>query len=71
MISQRYVSEELTHFVGRGSSDEEEQYSILVDNILKCGCESANVALGMTAIIAVRPWLFCLPGGMRRANLRA
>jgi hypothetical protein len=33
---QRYVSEELTHFVGRGKS-EEEQYSVLVESILKSG----------------------------------
>ena len=36
MSQQRYVSEELTHFVGRGLS-EEEQYSVLVDKILKTG----------------------------------
>jgi hypothetical protein len=33
---QRYISKELTHFVGRGLS-EEEQYSFLVDSILKSG----------------------------------
>jgi hypothetical protein len=37
MPSQRYVSPELTHFVGRGKS-EEEQYSLLVNTILKGGC---------------------------------
>lgn len=36
MSQQRYVSEELTHFVGRGLS-EKEQYSVLVDKILKTG----------------------------------
>jgi hypothetical protein len=36
MTLQRYVSEELTHFVGQGLS-EEEQYSVLVDKILKTG----------------------------------
>jgi hypothetical protein len=41
MSQQRYVSEELTHFVGRGSS-EEEQYSVLVDKILKTGWLLAN-----------------------------
>ena len=34
--SQRYVSGELTHFVGRGGS-QEEQYDILVNKILKSG----------------------------------
>jgi hypothetical protein len=33
---QRYISRELTHFVGRGRS-EEEQYAVLVDGILKSG----------------------------------
>lgn len=33
---QRYVSDELTHFAGRGLR-EEEQYSLLVDKILKPG----------------------------------
>ena len=33
---QRYVSKELTHFVGRGQS-EEDQYSVLVEEILKGG----------------------------------
>jgi hypothetical protein len=36
MSIQRYVSKELTHFVGKGKS-EEEQYSILVESILKSG----------------------------------
>src|SRR5215217_2804320 len=36
MTLQRYVSKELTHFVGRGLS-EEGQYSILVDSILRGG----------------------------------
>lgn len=36
MTLQRYVSEELTHFVGRGKT-EEEQYSVLVDGILGSG----------------------------------
>ena len=35
-ISQRYVSNELSHFVGRGKS-EDEQYRILVERILKPG----------------------------------
>lgn len=42
MTLQRYVSEELTHFVGSSSSDEEEHYSILVDKILKTGWLLAN-----------------------------
>ncbi len=37
MTLQRYVSGELTHFVGRGSDDPEQQYRILVDAILKGG----------------------------------
>ena len=46
MSQQRYVSEELTHFVGSGISEEEQlsveaveekQYSVLVDKILKTG----------------------------------
>src|SRR5919107_123559 len=37
MPSQRYVSPELTHFVGKGLS-EEEQYSLLVNDILRGGC---------------------------------
>lgn len=36
MPTQRYVSPELTHFVGRGLA-EDEQYSVLVDAILKTG----------------------------------
>jgi hypothetical protein len=36
MPTQRYVSPELTHFVGKGLT-EEEQYSVLVDGILKAG----------------------------------
>jgi hypothetical protein len=36
MSQQRYVSEELTYFVGRGMS-EKEQYSVLVEKILKSG----------------------------------
>lgn len=34
---QRYVSKELTHFVGRNLSEEEDQYSVLVNGILKGG----------------------------------
>jgi hypothetical protein len=34
---QRYVSPELTHFVGKGLS-EDKQYSVLVNDILKGGC---------------------------------
>jgi hypothetical protein len=34
--TQRYVSHELTHFVGRGKS-EEEQYDLLVNKIIKAG----------------------------------
>jgi Putative abortive phage resistance protein AbiGi, antitoxin len=37
MPKQRYVSPELTHFVGRGLS-EDKQYSLLVNVILKEGC---------------------------------
>jgi Putative abortive phage resistance protein AbiGi, antitoxin len=37
MSQQRYVSEELTHFVGGGLSDEERQYSALLDKILRTG----------------------------------
>lgn len=36
MSNQRYVSNELSHFVGRGKSDDE-QYDILVNKILKSG----------------------------------
>jgi hypothetical protein len=36
VTGQRYVSKELTHFVGKGLS-EEEQYSVLVNSILKGG----------------------------------
>ena len=36
MVLQRYVSKELTHFVGKGLSGEE-QYSILVNNIIQSG----------------------------------
>lgn len=35
MTAQRYVSEELTHFVGRGLPNNEAQYSLLVNDILK------------------------------------
>ena len=35
-MSQRYVSNELSHFVGKGKT-EEEQYQLLVDKILKSG----------------------------------
>jgi Putative abortive phage resistance protein AbiGi, antitoxin len=34
--TQRYVSDELTHFVGRGK-DQEEQYNTLINKILKTG----------------------------------
>src|SRR5437879_5919630 len=34
MSDQRYVSKELTHFVGRGLSSQEEQYALLVHQIL-------------------------------------
>jgi hypothetical protein len=34
--SQRYVSNELTHFVGRGQAPDE-QYNILVNKILRTG----------------------------------
>ena len=37
MPTQRYVSPELTHFVGQGLS-EDQQYSLLVNDILKGGC---------------------------------
>jgi hypothetical protein len=37
MPTQRYVSPELTHFVGKGLS-EDQQYSLLVNDILKGGC---------------------------------
>jgi hypothetical protein len=36
MPTQRYVSLELTHFVGKGLS-EDQQYSLLVNDILKAG----------------------------------
>jgi hypothetical protein len=36
MITQRYVSEELTHFVGRSLGDEEKQFDLLL-NILRSG----------------------------------
>jgi abortive phage resistance protein AbiGi (putative antitoxin) len=36
MPTQRYVSRELTHFVGKGLS-EDQQYSLLVNDILKAG----------------------------------
>lgn len=36
MTTQRYVSPELTHFVGKNST-EDEQYSVLVNSILKSG----------------------------------
>ena len=36
MSTQRYVSPELTHFVGKGLA-EDEQYSVLVKDILKTG----------------------------------
>jgi hypothetical protein len=36
MPTQRYVSPELTHFVGKGLS-EDQQYSLLVNDILKAG----------------------------------
>jgi hypothetical protein len=36
MPTQRYVSPELTHFVGRGLS-EDQQYALLVNDILKAG----------------------------------
>ena len=36
MPTQRYVSPELTHFVGKGLS-EDDQYSLLVNDILKAG----------------------------------
>jgi Putative abortive phage resistance protein AbiGi, antitoxin len=34
---QRYVSDELTHFVGRSAKTEDERYDILVNKILKSG----------------------------------
>ena len=37
MPTQRYVSPELTHFVGKRLS-EDQQYLLLVNNILKGGC---------------------------------
>src|SRR5215211_8558382 len=37
MPTQRYVSPELTHFVGKGLP-EDQQYSLLVNDILKGGC---------------------------------
>jgi len=37
MVRQRYVSKEVTHFVGSGLKEEEEQYSVLVHGILKSG----------------------------------
>ena len=36
--TQRYVSPELTHFVGKRLSSEDQRYSLLVDDILKGGC---------------------------------
>ena len=36
MPTQRYVSPELTHFLGKGLS-EDHQYSLLVNDILKAG----------------------------------
>jgi hypothetical protein len=38
MPTQRYVSPELTHFVGKRLSSEDQQYSLLVNDILKGGC---------------------------------
>jgi hypothetical protein len=38
MPTQRYVSPELTHFVGQGLSSEDQRYSLLVNDILKGGC---------------------------------
>jgi hypothetical protein len=38
MPSQRYVSPELTHFVGRELSSDDQRYSLLVNDILKGGC---------------------------------
>ena len=38
MPKQRYVSPELTHFVGKKKSTDDERYSLLVDDILKGGC---------------------------------
>jgi hypothetical protein len=38
MPSQRYVSPELTHFVGKRLSSEDQRYSLLVNGILKGGC---------------------------------
>jgi hypothetical protein len=40
MPTQRYVSPELTHFVGRRLSEDQQdqQYSLLVNDILKAGC---------------------------------
>jgi hypothetical protein len=38
MPTQRYVSPELTHFVGNRLSSEDHQYSLLVNDILKGGC---------------------------------
>jgi hypothetical protein len=37
MSTQRYVSNELTHFIGRGRT-ENQQYDLLVNQILKPGC---------------------------------
>src|SRR5215212_3570977 len=37
MPKQRYVSPELTHFVGQRKSTDDERYSLLVDDILKGG----------------------------------
>jgi hypothetical protein len=37
MPKQRYVSPELTHFVGQKKSTDDERYSLLVDDILKGG----------------------------------
>jgi hypothetical protein len=38
MPTQRYVSPELTHFVGKRLSSEDQRYSLLVNDILKWGC---------------------------------
>jgi hypothetical protein len=38
MPTQRYVSPELTHFVGQGLSSKDQQYLLLVNDILKGGC---------------------------------
>lgn len=51
---QRYISDELTHFVGKGLSSENDQYNLLV-NILSSGClthppheHTANTSGGLT-----------------------